>query len=84
MSSGTTEIEENMFSNCINLKQIEQFLNYYSNFAAVIIIYIIKQYNAMKKLVLSVFMVVAVLIAFAQPKIEFDKKTHDFGNIKEE
>ena len=38
----------------------------------------------MKKLVLSVFMVVAVLIAFAQPKIEFDKKTHDFGDIKEE
>lgn len=38
----------------------------------------------MKKLLLSVVMVVAVLVAFAQPKIEFDKKTHDFGDIKEE
>lgn len=38
----------------------------------------------MKKIVLSVVMIVAVLFAMAQPRIEFEKKTHDFGQIHEE
>lgn len=38
----------------------------------------------MKKAVLSLVMVVAVLFAMAQPRIEFEKKTHEFGDIHEE
>ena len=38
----------------------------------------------MKKLVLSLTMIVAVLCAMAQPKIEFEKKTHEFGDVHEE
>ena len=38
----------------------------------------------MKKLVLSLSLIVAFCIAMAQPKIEFDKKTHEFGDVHEE
>ena len=38
----------------------------------------------MKKVVLSLVMIVAVLFAMAQPRIEFEKKTHEFGDIHEE
>lgn len=38
----------------------------------------------MKKLVLSLTMIAAVFIALAQPQIEFDKKTHEFGDVREE
>ena len=38
----------------------------------------------MKKLVLSFMMIAAVCLAMAQPKIEFEKKTHEFGDIREE
>ena len=38
----------------------------------------------MKKLVLSLTMVLAVLCVMGQPKIEFEKKTHEFGDIHEE
>ena len=38
----------------------------------------------MKKGFLSLVMMVAVLFAMAQPRIEFEKKTHEFGDIHEE
>ncbi len=38
----------------------------------------------MKKVILSLTLVVALCMVYAQPKIEFDKKTHDFGTIREE
>ncbi len=38
----------------------------------------------MKKLVLSLMMIVAMVVAMAQPKIEFEKKTHEFGDVHEE
>lgn len=38
----------------------------------------------MKKSFLSLVMMVAVLFAMAQPRIEFEKKTHEFGDIHEE
>lgn len=38
----------------------------------------------MKKLVLSLTMLLAVMCVMAQPKIEFENKTHDFGSIREE
>lgn len=38
----------------------------------------------MKKLSLSILMVVIALICFAQPKIEFEQTTYEFGKIKEE
>lgn len=38
----------------------------------------------MKKAFLSLVMIAAVLFAAAQPKIEFEKKTHEFGDIHEE
>ncbi len=38
----------------------------------------------MKKICLTLVMAVSVVLAFAQPKIQFDKTTHDFGKIKEE
>lgn len=38
----------------------------------------------MKKVFLSLTLVVALCIAYAQPRIEFDNKTHDFGTIREE
>ena len=38
----------------------------------------------MKKVVLSLVMMAAVLFAMAQPRIEFEKKTHEFGDIHEE
>ncbi|MCQ2279639.1 MAG: DUF1573 domain-containing protein [Bacteroidales bacterium] len=38
----------------------------------------------MKKLVLSLAMIVAVFCVMAQPKIEFEKKTHEFGDVHEE
>ncbi|MCR4680762.1 MAG: DUF1573 domain-containing protein [Bacteroidales bacterium] len=38
----------------------------------------------MKRIGLTMLMVVACVIAFAQPKIQFDKTTHDFGKIREE
>ena len=38
----------------------------------------------MKKLVLSLAMMMAVFCVMAQPKIEFENKTHDFGSIHEE
>ena len=38
----------------------------------------------MKKLVLSLTMLMAVFCVMAQPKIEFEKKTHEFGDIREE
>lgn len=38
----------------------------------------------MKKLFLSLAMIVAVLCVMAQPKIEFEKKTHEFGEVHEE
>ena len=38
----------------------------------------------MKKGFLSLVMIVAVLFAMAQPRIEFEKKTHEFGDIHEE
>lgn len=44
----------------------------------------LKIHKSMKKTILSLVMIVAVLFAMAQPKIEFDKKTHEFGDIHEE
>ena len=38
----------------------------------------------MKKLSLLLLAVVSGLLCFAQPKIEFEKTTYDFGKIKEE
>ena len=38
----------------------------------------------MKKLVLALVMFAAVVSAYSQPQIEFDKKTHDFGKVREE
>ena len=38
----------------------------------------------MKKIGLSLLMVVAFFVAFAQPKIQFENTTHDFGQIREE
>lgn len=38
----------------------------------------------MKKIGLSLLMSVLCVCAFAQPKIQFDQTTHDFGKIKEE
>lgn len=38
----------------------------------------------MKKLVLSLAMMMAAFCVMAQPKIEFENKTHDFGSIHEE
>lgn len=38
----------------------------------------------MKKICLTILMAVLAVICFAQPKIQFDKTTHDFGKIKEE
>ena len=38
----------------------------------------------MKKGFLSLVMIVAVLFAMAQPRIEFEKKEHQFGDIHEE
>ena len=38
----------------------------------------------MKKVFLSLVMIAAVLFAMAQPRIEFEKKTHEFGDIHEE
>lgn len=38
----------------------------------------------MKKLGLSLLLVVAFFFAFAQPKIQFESTTHDFGKIHEE
>jgi len=38
----------------------------------------------MKKLGLSLLMSVLCVCAFAQPKIQFDNTTHDFGKIREE
>lgn len=38
----------------------------------------------MKKLGLSLLMSVLCVCAFAQPKIQFEKTTHDFGRIREE
>jgi len=38
----------------------------------------------MKKGFLSLVMMVAVVFAIAQPRIEFEKKTHEFGDIHEE
>ncbi len=38
----------------------------------------------MKKIGLSVLMVVAFVYAFAQPKIQFESTTYDFGKIREE
>lgn len=38
----------------------------------------------MKKLSLSVLMVVVCIVCMAQPKIEFTQTTYDFGKIKEE
>ena len=38
----------------------------------------------MKKLSLSILMVVAFVFCYAQPKIQFDQTTYDFGQIREE
>lgn len=38
----------------------------------------------MKKILLTVFSVVIAVLGFAQPKIQFDQTTYDFGLIKEE
>ncbi len=38
----------------------------------------------MKRIGLSLLMVVAFVYAFAQPKIQFDQTTYDFGRIREE
>lgn len=38
----------------------------------------------MKKLSLSILMVVAFVFCYAQPKIQFDQTTYDFGKIHEE
>ena len=38
----------------------------------------------MKKFSLSVLMVVAFVFCYAQPKIQFEQTTYDFGKIHEE
>lgn len=38
----------------------------------------------MKKISLSILMVVIAIVCFAQPKIEFEQTTYEFGKIKEE
>jgi len=38
----------------------------------------------MKKHLFSIVMFLSALSLFAQPSIQFDKTTHDFGNVKEE
>jgi hypothetical protein len=38
----------------------------------------------MKKILLTVFSVVIAVLGFAQPKIQFDQTTYDFGMIREE
>ena len=38
----------------------------------------------MKKMLLSTVLTVSLLLSFSQPKIQFDKTTHDFGNVPQE
>ena len=38
----------------------------------------------MKKILLTVFSIVIATLGFAQPKIQFDQTTYDFGQIREE